>query len=471
MMRKPAARWPDGKVCNSCFYDATQTYGSCPGCGTDRLLPGRRPGDDRAVCRDCARIRQRFECATCRLETRPYRKGNCARCALRLDLEHFRGPDSPPGFTILIEALCSVDRPESILTWKRNPQVQELLRGLGSAAIPMTHVGLDAFPTEGRHVGHLRAILVAHGALPARDKWAAVFERWIDTKLATVDDVRISQPVRQFATWHHLNRINEFAAAGKPTNGPVHASKQEITQAIAFLTWLRDEHSRTIGTCTQQDLDQWIAAGPSTRYGVRTFIVWCAKTRINKTLKLGFRQAKTVRILTQEQRLEWIRELLTGESESLPYRVAGSLLLLYAQPLVRVVNLRLEQVLVSPAGMYLDLGGTPAPVPGPFADMLREHINRRPNLRTANADNPWIFPSTRAGEHLHTVTVTNRLRTLGIDLLGARNAALRELVSQVPAPVVADMLGYSNQVTQRHADLAAQPWSQYANLASRGDRR
>ena len=57
----------------------------------------------------------------------------------------------------------------------------------------------------------------------------------------------------------------------------------------------------------------------------------------------------------------------------------------------------------------------------------------------------------------------DRPRELGIDLLGARNTAIRELVTQVPAPVVAEMLGYSDQVTQRHADLASEPWGRYVS--------
>jgi hypothetical protein len=57
----------------------------------------------------------------------------------------------------------------------------------------------------------------------------------------------------------------------------------------------------------------------------------------------------------------------------------------------------------------------------------------------------------------------DRLRTLGIDLLGARNAALRDLVRKLPAPIVATQLGYSHQVTQRHAALAAEPMSK-ANM-------
>lgn len=37
-------------------------------------------------------------------------------------------------------------------------------------------------------------------------------------------------------------------------------------------------------------------------------------------------------LLTQDQRLQWIRELLTSGAASLHYRVAGIPVLLYAQP-------------------------------------------------------------------------------------------------------------------------------------------
>lgn len=230
---------------------------------------------------------------------------------------------------------------------------------------------------------------------------------------------------------------------------------------LKFLTWLDAEHGRTITTCTQQDLDQWIATGATTRYAIRTFVVWCAAARINTTITLGFRTAKTSRILTQEQRLAWIRELVEGTGESLPYRVAGMLLLLYAQPLVKIAEMPMSSVVVTVGGLSLLFGGTPAPAPEPFAALLREHLTHRPHLRTTGADNPWLFPGGRPGGHLHPDTLMRRLRRLGIDILGARNATLRDLVTQVPAPVAADMLGYSDQVTHHHAHLAAQPWHTY----------
>ena len=54
-----------------------------------------------------------------------------------------------------------------------------------------------------------------------------------------------------------------------------------------------------------------------------------------------------------------------------------------------------------------------------------------------------------------------RLRALGINLQGARNTALQTLVSEIPAPLVAEMLGYSDQVTQKHATEAGRTWARY----------
>ncbi|MDR6910955.1 hypothetical protein J2W54_002908 [Rhodococcus fascians] len=77
-------------------------------------------------------------------------------------------------------------------------------------------------------------------------------------------------------------------------------------------------------------------------------------------------------------------------------------------------------------------------------------------------DTGWLFPSIRTGRHLHPNTMMDRIRSLGINLLGARTASLRTLVTQVPPPLAAEMLGYSYSVAHRHAELAAQPWAQYS---------
>ncbi|GAB3432304.1 hypothetical protein [Flindersiella endophytica] len=230
----------------------------------------------------------------------------------------------------------------------------------------------------------------------------------------------------------------------------MHAAKQEITETLKFLTWLRDEHGRYLSDCRQLDVDEYLATGPTTRTAIRTFFVWMNKTGGKLGITIAHRKAKTVPQLSQEQRLGWIKELLHGRSEALPYRVAGILLLLYAQPVVRIAELKTSSVTITPDGPAIIFANDPLPVPDPFATLLLEHYRSRPNQRGANANSDWLFPSTRAGRHSHENALMDRLRDLGINLRGARNAALRDLVLEVPAPVVANLLGYSDQVTHRH---------------------
>ncbi|OXM59734.1 hypothetical protein [Amycolatopsis vastitatis] len=147
---------------------------------------------------------------------------------------------------------------------------------------------------------------------------------------------------------------------------------------MKFLVWLHETYQRTAATCTQQDVDEWLATGPTTRSAIRTFFV-LAKSRLNIQVTIQHRAAKTSPSLSQDQRLAWIHELLTGNSESLPYRVAGMLLLLYAQPLVKVVTFPTSIVDGSETGMSIKLGGHPTDVPEPFASLIREHLATRPN--------------------------------------------------------------------------------------------
>jgi hypothetical protein len=63
--------------------------------------------------------------------------------------------------------------------------------------------------------------------------------------------------------------------------------------------------------------------------------------------------------------------------------------------------------------------------------------------------------------HLGPNFIMTRLRNLGISQLAARNTALQSLVVEAPPPLVAELLGYSYNATQRHAEIAAQPWARY----------
>lgn len=444
-----------------------RTQGTCPGCGTERMLPGRSATHgDHPVCVDCAGITQDYHCSGCGTETEHYRQNTCARCALRNDLTALLHVDESQGTATtaakLLAALCGAQRPESILTWLRRTGVRDLLERVATGDIPLSHEALDKEPHSLR-VEHLRSLLTHHNLLPVRDHYLALFERWLPGKLDDIDDPEVRHPIDSFARWHHLRRIRSLSTDGKPSRGPVHSAKQEITETIKFLTWLKLTHGRTAASCVQADVDTWLADGPTTRHAIRTFFVWAVKNRTCTNITIGFRQAKTVPLLTQAQRLAMLKACLTDNIDTLHYRVAATFLLLYAQPVVKIAAMKSTDVILTPDGLRLSLGdGDPAPVPEPFASLLTEHLASRPNMRTGSSSgSEWLFPGYRPGQHIHPNTLMERLREIGIELLGARNASLRALVKEVPAPLVAEMLGYSYQVTQKHAAAAAEPWSHY----------
>lgn len=469
---KTRATWPEGKICGPCFTTATRTHGTCPDCGQHRLLPGPPSAAGGPRCAPCADILHDFHCSRCNTEGEFYRRGICARCALRDDLNELLLTHGAAQETVskIVDVLCKADRPESIITWKRSPKVQALLVSLSCGKTPLTHEGFDAAAESAeRPANHLRALFIHHGLLPYQDPHLARFETWINDKLRDLAE-EIAKPVLQFATWHHLRRIRSMTTPEKSAQAPVHSAKQEITETIKFLAWLRDTHQRTAANCNQQDVETWLATGPTTRKAIRTFIVFIKNTGTNHRVEMGHYTAKSRPTITQDQRLAWLRELLTGTSESLPYRIAGALLLLYAQPLVRVAKLRVDAIETNETtgAMRVTLGLHPVPTPEPVTELIREHLANRPNLRTgSDTQSIWLFPGTRAGQPLHPNTIMDRLRSLGIDLRGARNTALDEHLLASPPPLVADALGYSHQIAFLHADAAGDAWSRYVNLRSR----
>jgi hypothetical protein len=217
MANQRRAAWPGEDLCYSCVYTAMRSRGVCPRCGRHGVLPGLAlDGDRQPICRSCGEIPGDFTCRRCGTEGVLYRRGTCARCALREDLTvlMINGAHDPKAMAPIVDALCRVDRPASILTWKRSPKIQALLAGLACGDIPLTHQGLD---DVGRHeqTAHLRSLLEHNDILPARDEALARFERWLTQKLDAITEPSVRTAVEQFATWHHLRRLRRTSTPGQ----------------------------------------------------------------------------------------------------------------------------------------------------------------------------------------------------------------------------------------------------------------
>lgn len=166
MVAKIRVTGPDGAICGIYFTTALRNLGSCSGCGKERLLRGKAT-DGTDICR----VTTHMTCEGCATETERFRAGHCIRCVLRTDLEALLHPHTPPDLSLkrLIGVLAAAARPESVYTWMRGANANELLTSLGTRSIALTHESFDALPAS-RSVEYLREMLVHHGMLPDRDR-------------------------------------------------------------------------------------------------------------------------------------------------------------------------------------------------------------------------------------------------------------------------------------------------------------
>jgi len=120
--------------------------------------------------------------------------------------------------------------------------------------------------------------------LPARDKYLADYARWLDAKLAGVED-----PEQR-----RLIELRPVASAapppargrkGKVARTSFLRAKQSTTMGIDFLGWLA-RRGTSIGECTQHDVDAYFGAGPSTRLHARSFLYWARNTRKVRALEI-----------------------------------------------------------------------------------------------------------------------------------------------------------------------------------------
>jgi hypothetical protein len=234
--------------------------------------------------------------------------------------------------------------------------------------------------------------------------------------------------------------------------------------AIAFLTWL-DGRGRHLGECTQHDLDQWFATGPTTRRHVITFLSWARQQRIIRNVEVPVISTGGAEGCPPgtDARLAAIRRLLLDENLAPGDRLAGCLVVLYGQQPSRIAALRTTDTSCTGGAARLKLGADWLDVPEPVAALLRQHLRDRGNMTTAaNPASPWLFPGQLAGEHRSYRWLVRVLYQLGIPARASRLGAWRELVRDAPPAVLADALGVSPGTAMRHAFLGGADWSAYA---------
>jgi len=468
--RNKAGSWPDGFVCRTCLDRAIRTRGTCPGCGQERALPGRRPGDRAAVCTDCAGFSRSFTCSRCGFEGKLHRGRLCSRCALADRLAELLDDGSGkirPELVPLAGSLLAMDNPLSGLTWLytrkgRDGSPEDMMRRLSRGEIELTHEAFHNFQ-HWRAGAHLRELLMACGVLPAIDKQIWLFERWLPGHLASIPDEGHAQLIRRFATWNVLPRLRARAEKKPVTTAGRRYVGEQVKSATAFLQWLSGRGTGLAG-CSQADIDAWYAENSdSVRSVIRPFLLWCMVTKLTGRFQLPMAATRHAAPLTGDERISHLGRVLTAQDLALQVRVAATIVLLYAQPVSRIVRLTLDDAIRDGDQVLLRLGEPPTPVPRPVADLLAEWIGNRRNMNTAtNRNSPWLFPGRQAGQPMNPNVLAALVNDIGVPTVTGRTSAIRQHVLELPAPVVADALGYHPVTTAKLAAQAGSTFSRYA---------
>lgn len=494
--RAVSIRTPDGPLCSTCRPAKTMT---CSICG--RLAPGeisKITGEPwchacqqrRARCASCGKVRlvrggtlSEPRCATC---TRPasfwhtcpgcgehtqHRSHRCGRCSLRQRLGELLADNTGmihPRLRALYDNLANQERPKTVLSWLNKDIASAVLRELAAGDRALTHAGLDELP-DSKPNRHLRAVLVATGALPPRDEHLIRLELWIT---ATITDHAEKQLLHHYGIWHAMRRLRRRNKGQHATYGQVLCIQRNLKAAMALLDWLTT-CGLDLATARQGDLDTWLTSDHLTqRREAGNFVRWAKAQKLTSLDFAAIRWDGPSGVIDAEAGWEQARRLLHDNTTKPEDRVAGLLVLLYAQTPATISRLTLEHVLADGHDVRLRLGREPIVLPEPLAALVLQLVASRHGHGALGdqGTSSWLFPGGQPGRPLSAYQLGERLRQLGLRSGQARSTALFQLTTELPAALLARMLGIHISVAVAWQRASSGDWTGYAADYSRRKR-
>ncbi|MCX4853774.1 site-specific integrase [Streptomyces canus] len=448
--------------CRGCF----QRQARCTACGRVR---GVHSGTvDAPVCGPCTKPDAELwqPCPTCGQAERLRAPGPCRRCTLRQRLHELLADGTgaiPPKLLPLHDALAGTDRAATAMRWLAGGIVATVLSDLGSGRHPLTHKALDELP-EGKVVEHIRSVLVATDVLPARDEQMIRLERHVKDLVASHVTTEGRKILHRYATWHLLRRLRRRSRGKEITHYQLTVARQHLRAAVYLLDWLEGQNL-TLVTCRQSDLEQWMTSDDiRLRREAGHFVRWTLAQKITRDLSFpAERWNGPTQPMDDEARWATARRLLHDHMLKPEDRLAGLLLLLYAQWPAAISRLTVKDVEDRDGTVRIRLGAVPVELPEPVAQLALQQVEvRRSHAVLGRTDSPWLFPGGQPGRPISAWAMGERLRNLGIRLAEARSTALFQLATELPAAVLARTLGLDITVAVKWQRAAAGDWAAYA---------
>jgi hypothetical protein len=369
----------------------------------------------------------------------------------------------PPGLRTLRRNIATTPHPITAMRWLTKPAIAPVLADLAAGRRPLTHQAFDELP-DSQALAHLRQTLVAVGALPKRDEELVRLEQFLTSFLASQQDRNRQKILHRYTIWHLVRRLRS-RNNGRPTSRQQALRiRNHARAASAFLDWL-DTHNLTLGSCRQADLDRWRTDDAGAyRFETGNFIRWAHTNKLTSGHLTSLRWGGPARLLDDQHRWDTARRLLHDDTLKPEDRLAGLLVLLYAQGATAISQMTTEQIHTDAHDVRLHLGRVPIQLPEPVAALARAVAANRKGHATIGAltPSPWLFPGGQPTRPISTPRLTQRLNNLGIRPNQTRSTALFQLATEIPAAILARTLGIHTDVAVTWQRLSGGDWATYA---------
>lgn len=453
-----------GPICNPCYSRLRRHPATCPSCGHTKVLAFHNDSGD-IVCAACAGVPARFACKSCGSEEQltgshcgPCRLADRARSVLSREDDTLH-----PDLVSLYTHLLSAPDKRSVTRWLSKEPIAAMLRAMASGQVPISHEGVNRFP-QSRRVNYFRQLLISSGTLPPIDVRLNEFEIYAKSFLSAIPPSNAAI-LGRYHRWHVLRRLRQQSMLEPLSQSVLDKRRGELRAFSGFLSWV-DRQGVSLATINQAHIDYFVANVGTGNNALRAFVSWaCANGHaigIEVPINKRFSPAAA---MSADELWQAVDHLLVDETIEMAARVAGLFILLYAQPLADCVRLRRSDVVFTDQGVAVRFASEPIQLPDPVAKLVRRYVEM-PSGRAIyrNSETNWLFggllPSSRVTEaHLGKIVAS-----AGVPPRLAKEAAMRQLATSLPARVVADAIGVSVGTASKWSRTSGGTWNDYPGL-------
>ena len=182
--------------------------------------------------------------------------------------------------------------------------------------------------------------------------------------------------------------------------------------AVDLVDWLHGQHRR-LGDLTQSHIDAWVVEHPAQRSALRSFLLWLqARGEAPDRLRLDWVASGDSRtVLDDAVRVELINRCLHDATLDVRTRLAAILILVFGQPVTRILKLTSSSVTVEEGRVWLGLERVPLPMAPPI-DRLVLAARSASVQRREQGGRGWLFPDrSRARTFPPTSLATDSTRS------------------------------------------------------------